>query len=107
AVYAVQDQWQAEPATVHCGLDGLVPGVVAAHEADAHQPPPGVPLGVEDPRAALDGGRERLLAQDGLARRDAGEYELLVGRVGRGDEDRVHAPVPDQRMRVVEDRRAG
>ena len=37
-----------------------------------------------------------LFAQDRLPRLEAGQHEVLVGRVGRGDEDRLDIGIVDQ-----------
>ena len=96
AVRAVHQQRRAERAVVQRRLHGPVAGVVAAHEADLDQPPPGRELGVHDPLAGGAGRGERLLAEHRLAGRDRGQDLLLVGRAPGGDQDRVDAIVRDE-----------
>src|SRR5262249_32935018 len=52
AVYAVQQQRCPDPAAVQRFLQRQQSGIVAAHEPDADQGPPGRRLRVEDPLAA-------------------------------------------------------
>jgi hypothetical protein len=76
-------------------LQRAVRPVVAAHEADLHQPAAGGGLRVDDGAAGPFGGREGLLAEDRLAGGDAGQHVLLVGGSPGGDEDGVDVLVRD------------
>ena len=52
------------------GVDGVfqrdIAGIIAAHEADLHQPAAKAHLGLDDAQRAGGGGRQRLFAEDGL-----------------------------------------
>ena len=93
---AVHHQRRADDAAGHGLLQGAVGAVVAAHEADLDQPLAVRHLGLEDAQAGLLRGRQRLLAEDRLSGRDAGEHIFLVGRAPGGDDDRVDPVVADQ-----------
>ena len=96
AVGAVRQQRSADGAAVDGLLEGPVRGVVAAVEADLDQPPAGGDLGLDDAPAGVLRGRQRLLAEDGLAGSDAGQHVRLVGGPPGGDDDGVDRVGRDQ-----------
>ena len=78
AVRAVHHQRSADLTAVDDRLERPVGRVVPAHVADLDQPTTERDLGVDDPQAGLLRGRQRLLAEDGLAGRDRRQHVLLV-----------------------------
>ena len=50
---------------------------------------PAAHLGRHDGAALVQRGGERLFAEHRLAGRDAGQHEIRVGFVGRGDQHRI------------------
>ena len=85
---------------------GEVAGIEAAHEADRHERRGQGVMGAHH----LDGlggrGHQRLLAQDGQARFEAGEGERGVEGVRGGDDDGVDGARGDHLLAVAEDPRA-
>ncbi|SCE57247.1 hypothetical protein GA0115252_167828 [Streptomyces sp. DfronAA-171] len=79
----------AELAAVEQLLQGLVLGVVAAHEADAREPSAARGLRLGEPQRTARVGGEGLLAQDGQAALEAAEERRLVRLRRRGDEHRL------------------
>ena len=59
--------------------------VVFTHEADLHQPPTSRQLGAQNPLGIGDSCSQRLFAEHWLARLQAGDGEVGMGVVGRGD----------------------
>jgi hypothetical protein len=82
-----------------------ITGGPTTHEADGDEAAPERRLGFDDPqgRGGVDG--QRLLAQHGLARVQAGERERLVCDRRRGDHDGVDGVGRDQLEPVLVDRR--
>ena len=96
AVRRVEHQRGTDITAIQGFLHCPVPVVVAAHEPDHDQPAAGGHLGVQDPFAGLPGGRQRLLAEHLLARRDTGQHVLLMGRSPGGNDDRVNPGIGDE-----------
>ena len=95
AVRRVHQQRPADLA-VHDLLQHPVAGVVAPHEADLHKPAPERDLGVDDTLRAVGRGRQRLLAEAGLARGERGQHVLLVRRAPGCHQHRVDGVRRDQ-----------
>ena len=96
AVRRVEHQRGTDVTAIQGFLHCPVPVVVAAHEPDHDQPAASGHLGVQDPFAGLPGGRQRLLAEHLLARRDTGQHVLLMGRSPGGNDDRVNPGIGDE-----------
>jgi hypothetical protein len=93
----------AEVAAAQGRLQVGVARVVTTHETDRDQPAAELNLCRHYPDRAGHVGSQRLLAQHGLAGREAGQHELLVRLVRRRDQHRIDRVVLDQHHRVVED----
>jgi hypothetical protein len=102
----VHQQWRADGSAGDDVLHRPVRRVVPPHEADLDQPAPTATSASRIRRQASCDVANGLLAEDRLARSQAGQHVLLVGRTPGRHDDRVHVRCVDQCLPVRMDDRA-